>query len=500
MGRAVSFAAGTLDVIRDDTTGHESAGQGAVPDSYEPSYLFVPSTSSLPSLRSSQVELSSTLEESASNIWAAQGQRHDLEGGAMAAESFRRTVSMRQESSGRLLRSEGRLSSRRLVKKGGTAQDQSEVLASYSPRILIEHLVSGPFCQEELTQESSPERLGFWGAVVFVDVSGFTKLSEALTKEHGAIVGSELLNVYINSFLEQLIDVVLASGGDIIKFAGDAMQCIWRVPDTTCSTRPEPPAAASAAASQGEPGRGSVDKASRSQASASKAAPSSSSSSSSSSAAVVGASATAGAGGAGGAGGATACGFLSSAASARLESAGCLAAAPPSAASAAAAPSSDASAAAAAPAAEVAAPVRVASDFGVDLHDVHTPEQEERFRRGEQGLPEQVLQAARCCMAMLSQFHGYSPTKGVSLALHMGIGAGFIDGFIVGGVQNKWEFFIAGEPTEQMSDAGEIATSGELALSARFLMGLVAFHGLPLVVHDLHRPSMAFHWPSMAFH
>ena len=66
---------------------------------------------------------------------------------------------------------------------------------------------------------------------------------------------------------------------------------------------------------------------------------------------------------------------------------------------------------------------------------------------------------------MLEELHGFSPTPGVTLKLHMGIGAGRLTSYTVGGHLGKWECFIAGEPIEQMSDAAEIAKAGELVLS-----------------------------------
>ena len=117
-----------------------------------------------------------------------------------------------------------------------------------------------------------------------------------------------------------------------------------------------------------------------------------------------------------------------------------------------------------------------------------------RHATAQAGLPEQVLQAARCCLGMLQELPGFAPTRGVTLTLHMGIGAGRLTAFTVGGHLEKvwrpgvaslisitatltaspplfgqWEFFIAGEPIEQMSDAAERAsaevTSSALALS-----------------------------------
>ena len=59
----------------------------------------------------------------------------------------------------------------------------------------------------------------------------------------------------------------------------------------------------------------------------------------------------------------------------------------------------------------------------------------------------------------------FIPVDGVELRLHMGIGAGDLDEFYVGGHNGKFEYFVAGEPIEQMSDATEEATHGQLVLS-----------------------------------
>ena len=101
-------------------------------------------------------------------------------------------------------------------------------------------------------------------------------------------------------------------------------------------------------------------------------------------------------------------------------------------------------------------------------------------------LPTLVLRASRCCLELLHDLNNFSPVEGVSLTLHMGVGAGKLSSFYAGGYNSKWEYFVAGPPIEQMSDAAEEATSGELVLStyayellhedAR-LNGLYAFDG-----------------------
>ena len=57
--------------------------------------------------------------------------------------------------------------------------------------------------------------------------AGFTKLSEKLQKDYGR-KGSEYLNAYVNAYFAKLIDGINKFAGDVIKFAGDALQVVWR--------------------------------------------------------------------------------------------------------------------------------------------------------------------------------------------------------------------------------------------------------------------------------
>jgi hypothetical protein len=59
-------------------------------------------------------------------------------------------------------------------------------------------------------------------ALVFIDISGFTKLSTMLDEE--------TLSSVINSYFEMIVGEVNAYGGDVLKFAGDALFVEWRVP------------------------------------------------------------------------------------------------------------------------------------------------------------------------------------------------------------------------------------------------------------------------------
>ncbi|HET9723827.1 MAG TPA: adenylate/guanylate cyclase domain-containing protein, partial [Actinomycetota bacterium] len=88
----------------------------------------------------------------------------------------------------------------------------------YVPRLLLQRLT-------EATEEAS------WsvdGTVVFVDISGFTKLSERLAA-HGR-EGAEQVTDAIEGCFSALLSVAYASGGGLIKFGGDALLLLFDGP------------------------------------------------------------------------------------------------------------------------------------------------------------------------------------------------------------------------------------------------------------------------------
>ena len=88
----------------------------------------------------------------------------------------------------------------------------------------------GQAATEEI--QSHPRQEHFQGAMLFADISGFTALSERLRAESGQ-QGCERLNAIINQFFDQIIGKCLAHGGDVVKFAGDAMFVVFRALDAS---------------------------------------------------------------------------------------------------------------------------------------------------------------------------------------------------------------------------------------------------------------------------
>ena len=93
----------------------------------------------------------------------------------------------------------------------------------YTPRILLQHLADHPGRR-------------WWeadGTVVFVDISGFTKLSERLARSGRE--GSEQITDVIGKSFESILAVAYDNGASLLKFGGDAL-LLW-VQDAGHATR-----------------------------------------------------------------------------------------------------------------------------------------------------------------------------------------------------------------------------------------------------------------------
>ena len=101
-----------------------------------------------------------------------------------------------------------------------------DIIRRYAPALLLSKLARDPGRLREPQAESFP------AAVLFADISGFTALTERLTRNNPAGVTelTGLLEIYIG----KLVDLITAHGGDVVKFAGDALFAVWKVtPDLT---------------------------------------------------------------------------------------------------------------------------------------------------------------------------------------------------------------------------------------------------------------------------
>ncbi len=94
------------------------------------------------------------------------------------------------------------------------------LLQPYLPRLTLEWLASDPAARHRAVD----------GSVVFVDISGFTKLSEKLAK-FGRIGGEEMADA-INRCFAELLAVAYEGDGSLLKFGGDALLLLFTGGDT----------------------------------------------------------------------------------------------------------------------------------------------------------------------------------------------------------------------------------------------------------------------------
>ncbi|NJN79020.1 MAG: adenylate/guanylate cyclase domain-containing protein [Anaerolineales bacterium] len=96
-------------------------------------------------------------------------------------------------------------------------------LKSYVPDILQNRILRDP------TPPSKPFIEEYLAAVLFVDISGFTALTEEFAARGPS--GAEDISSILNDFYSQWIRIIKKYGGDIIKFAGDGLLVIWQYDD-----------------------------------------------------------------------------------------------------------------------------------------------------------------------------------------------------------------------------------------------------------------------------
>jgi predicted ATPase/class 3 adenylate cyclase len=101
-------------------------------------------------------------------------------------------------------------------------EDQRETLrlvSTYVPHIVLRRALTLPTWPPPERQEQ------FRAALLFADISGFTPMSESLA-ELGK-EGAEELNRVLGGYFSTMIDTVRDHGGQVVKFGGDAIACLF---------------------------------------------------------------------------------------------------------------------------------------------------------------------------------------------------------------------------------------------------------------------------------
>ena len=106
-----------------------------------------------------------------------------------------------------------------IVQQSRSERDERRLLSAsaFSPAIAHWELSQNPGADG--VSELKPAVWVYDTALLFVDISGFTNLCTRLP--------IDALQKHINSYFTALIDKIVSMGGDILRFAGDAILCSW---------------------------------------------------------------------------------------------------------------------------------------------------------------------------------------------------------------------------------------------------------------------------------
>jgi class 3 adenylate cyclase/tetratricopeptide (TPR) repeat protein len=94
-------------------------------------------------------------------------------------------------------------------------------LMPYVPGLVARRFTAQPEPPVRAERDRSP------AAVLFADISGFTALAEQLAS--GGPAGVEELTNRLNACFGQMVSLVAGQGGDVVKFAGDALLAVWPI-------------------------------------------------------------------------------------------------------------------------------------------------------------------------------------------------------------------------------------------------------------------------------
>jgi hypothetical protein len=98
-----------------------------------------------------------------------------------------------------------------------------ETMRSHLPAYLVEHIVNNP----------APGQAGgqfVHGALLFADISGFTAMSEQLSRIGRE--GAEEITSIVNRYFGEMLAILREYGGQLIKFGGDALLGLFVEPDS----------------------------------------------------------------------------------------------------------------------------------------------------------------------------------------------------------------------------------------------------------------------------
>ena len=151
--------------------------------------------------------------------WPSVNTRSDVASPAKAPASGSKPRSFRRSNSSGL----GEGSATSPAKRSFRGVRRSSVVALDQKRLSqLQHFSSATAMKEISSREGAYDEPAAWShraALLFVDISGFTNLCTRVTIDR--------LQYHINEYFGKIINIVSAGGGDVLRFAGDALLCAW---------------------------------------------------------------------------------------------------------------------------------------------------------------------------------------------------------------------------------------------------------------------------------
>ncbi|MHB2019825.1 MAG: adenylate/guanylate cyclase domain-containing protein [Candidatus Xenobia bacterium] len=100
-----------------------------------------------------------------------------------------------------------------------TVNRDADALLRFVPPMVVRRFQADP------SFPTAPVLQRFSAAVMFADISGFTPLTEYLAQRGPD--GAEQLTHLLNDYFGKLLAIISQHGGEVVKFAGDAMVAVW---------------------------------------------------------------------------------------------------------------------------------------------------------------------------------------------------------------------------------------------------------------------------------
>ena len=136
------------------------------------------------------------------------------------------------ELSTRLLRNIERRNSN-VVSRRTSELGIKNTIKSFAPDLLMMYMLQRSALTEDAVM--TPFSVFFDGVCLLADISGFTRLSGKFCED--GKYGIDQLQQATNGYLSKLVKTVYAYGGDVMKFAGDALLCVFQASNHRVGTR-----------------------------------------------------------------------------------------------------------------------------------------------------------------------------------------------------------------------------------------------------------------------